>query len=96
MVVIHHGLLLFDGQLTELVQRFSPHKTIIVELENGHGDLGNYGEIVASSEGRVSLRVPKAETAQVTGRLLSEQPVLDLTVEDPPIEDVIEEVFERA
>ena len=62
----------FDGQLTELVQRFSPHKTIIVELENGHGDLGGYGEIVASSEGRVSLRVPKAETAQVTGRLLSE------------------------
>ena len=96
VVVIHHGLLLFDGQLTELVQRFSPHKTIIVELENGHGNLGNYGEIVASSEGRVSLRVPKAETAQVTGRLLSEQPVLDLTVEDPPIEDVIEEVFERA
>ncbi|MCE2447999.1 MAG: ATP-binding cassette domain-containing protein [Candidatus Latescibacteria bacterium] len=96
VVVIHRGLLLFDGQLTELVQRFSPHKTIIVELENGHGDLGNYGEIVASSEGRVSLRVPKAETAQVTGRLLSEQPVLDLTVEDPPIEDVIEEVFERA
>ena len=96
VVVIHQGLLLFDGQLTELVQRFSPHKTIIVELENGHGDLGNYGEIVASSEGRVSLRVPKAETAQVTGRLLSEQPVLDLTVEDPPIEDVIEEVFERA
>ena len=96
VVVIHHGLLLFDGQLTELVQRFSPHKTIIVELENGHGDLGDYGEIVASSEGRVSLRVPKAETAQVTGRLLSEQPVLDLTVEDPPIEDVIEEVFERA
>ena len=35
VVVIHHGLLLFDGQLTELVQRFSPHKTIIVELENG-------------------------------------------------------------
>ena len=40
--------------------------------------------------------MPKTETAQVTGRLLSEQPVLDLTVEDPPIEDVIEEVFERA
>ena len=88
VVVIHHGQLLFDGQLSELVQRFSPHKTIVVELENEGSDLSVYGE-----DGRVSLRVPKAETAQVTGRLLSEQAVLDLTVEDPPIEDVIEQVF---
>ena len=96
VVVIHRGLLLFDGQLAELVRRFSPHKTIVVELENGHGDLGDYGEVVAGGEGRVALRVPKAEAAQVTGRLLREQPVLDLTVEDPPIEEVIEEVFEGA
>ena len=41
----------------------------------------------------VTLRVPKAETARVTARLLAEQEVLDLNVEDPPIEDVIELVF---
>ena len=96
VVVIHRGMLLFDGQLTELVQRFSPHKTIVVELGNGHEDLGEYGEVVSSSEGRVALRVPKEDAAQVTGRLLREQPVLDLTVEDPTIEEVIEEVFEGA
>ena len=79
-----------------MVQRFSPHKTIVVEMESGRDDLSAYGEVVDSAEGRVSLRVPKAETAQVTGRLLSEQPVLDLTVEDPPIEDVIEQVFAEA
>ena len=93
VVVIHHGQLLFDGQLSELVQRFSPHKTIVVELENEGSDLSVYGEVVDGVDGHVSLRVPKAETAQVTGRLLSEQAVLDLTVEDPPIEDVIEQVF---
>ena len=43
----------------------------------------------------VTLRVPKAETARVTARLLAEQDVLDLNVEDPPIEDVIELVFQR-
>ena len=43
----------------------------------------------------VTLRVPKAETARVTARLLAEQDVLDLNVEDPPIEDVIELVFPR-
>ncbi len=39
------------------------------------------------------MRVPKAQTSEVAARLLSEQQVLDLTIEDPPIEDVIELVF---
>jgi len=44
----------------------------------------------------VKLRVPKAETPRVAARLLSEQQVADLTIEDPPIEDVIERVFADA
>jgi len=41
----------------------------------------------------MTLRVPKAETDRVTGQLLAALPVADLTVEDPPIEEVIERVF---
>jgi ABC-2 type transport system ATP-binding protein len=41
----------------------------------------------------VKLRVPKADTPRIAARLLSEQQVVDLTIEDPPIEDVIELVF---
>jgi ABC-2 type transport system ATP-binding protein len=93
VVVIHHGKRLFDGDLADLVQRFSPHKTIVVELADGRADLSGYGEVVECAEGRVALRVPKAEAPRVTGKILGEQPVLDLTVEDPPIEEVIEQVF---
>jgi ABC-2 type transport system ATP-binding protein len=49
--------------------------------------------VVAAGEGRVQLRVPKSETSRVTARLLADYPVQDLTIEDPPIEDVIERVF---
>ena len=93
VIVIHHGRLLFDGDLASLVQHFSPHKTIVVELEDEAVDLAAYGEVVARTDGRVTLRVPKSETASVTGRLLADLPIADLTVEDPPIEDVIEQVF---
>lgn len=93
VVVIHHGRLLFDGDLLGLVERFSPHKTIVVDLRDGHVDLSAYGEVVSSEEGRVTLRVPKADTPRITSRLLADLPVDDLTVEDPPIEDVIEHVF---
>jgi len=93
VIVIHHGKLLFDGELADLVRSFSAHKTIVVQLQDCQADLHAYGEVVSCADGRVTLRVPKAETARVTERLLADLAVIDLTVEDPPIEEVIERVF---
>ena len=93
VVVIHHGQLLFDGQLDDLVQSFSPHKTIVVDLETEEADLSDYAEVVHTEGHRVTLTMPKELTAATTGRLLADLPVIDLTVEDPPIEEVIERVF---
>ncbi len=78
VIVIHHGKILFDGQLSTLGDRFGAYKTIEAVLADGE---------------RISLRVPRAETSQATAKLLAEHEVHDLTVEDPPIEDVIEQVF---
>jgi ABC-2 type transport system ATP-binding protein len=93
VIVIHEGKLLFDGDLASLVRRFTSHKTIIVQLETCPDDLQGYGEVVSCQDGLVTLRVAKAETPRVTARLLADLPVIDLTVEDPPIEEVIERVF---
>jgi ABC-2 type transport system ATP-binding protein len=95
VIVIHRGTLLFDGGLNDLVARFSPHKTIAVELDRFSGDLARYGEVMAADDGRVTLRVPKEHTARITAQLLAELPIVDLTVEEPPIEDVIDQVFAR-
>jgi len=93
IVVIHHGKLLFDGNLSKLVQKFTAHKIIVVQLEDYQADLRSYGEVMSSTDGHFTLRVPKAETARVTARLLADLPIIDLLVEDPPIEEVIEQVF---
>ncbi len=96
VIVIHHGKILFDGDLAALSETVAAWKTIGVVLENGSvGDLSAYGEVIHRDGDLVTLRVPKADTARVTARLLAEQDVLDLNVEDPPIEDVIELVFAR-
>ena len=95
VVVIHHGQLLFDGALSELVRRFSPHKTIVVDLEREDPGLAAFGDDVRVDGSRATLSVPKAEAAQVTARLLAELPVADLTVAEPPIEEVIEQVFRQ-
>lgn len=93
VVVIHHGRILFDGELTDLVSRFSPHKTISVELQRNSVDLSVYGEVIEQTGLSAKLRIPKTDAAVITGRILSDLPVADLTIEDPPIEEVIEQVF---
>ena len=78
VIVIHHGQLLFDGRLDALTDKFGAYKTIGAVLANGE---------------TVSMQVPRDQTSAATARLLAENEVHDLTVEDPPIEDVIEQVF---
>lgn len=93
VVVIHHGRILFDGDLVDLVQRFSSTKTIVVKLSNGGADLSRFGHAVIQEDGGIALRVPRADTARITEQLLATLPITDLTVEDTPIEEVIEQVF---
>jgi ABC-2 type transport system ATP-binding protein len=93
VIVIHHGTILFDGPLARIGDQFEAFKTLTVEIEDPAADLSGYGDVLEREDGRVKLRVPKAETARVTARLLADREVADLTVEDPPIEDVIELVF---
>jgi len=96
VIVIHHGRILFDGALDSLANEFAAYKTIGVLLEDGNAELDGYGEVISRDGDRAILRVPKAETSRVAARLLSEREVLDLTIEEPPIEDVIEMVFAQS
>ncbi len=98
VVVIHHGEILFDGRLVDLIEKFSAQKTLVLELEESTSAeaLALYGDVVSASEGRATLRVPKKETAEVTARLLRELKVQDLNVADPPIDEVIDQIFSGA
>jgi len=95
VVVIHHGRILFDGPLARLGDEFEAFKTLTVEVGDDGADLSAYGDVLERDESRVKLRVPREDTARVTARLLAERDIADLTVEDPPIEDVIELVFSK-
>jgi ABC-2 type transport system ATP-binding protein len=93
VLVLHRGHLLLDGDLSELVRRFTAFKTIVVQTADCRMDPQAYGEVVSVEDCRFTLRVPKADAAAVTSRLLADLPVLDLLVEEPSLEEVIESVF---
>jgi len=96
VIVIHHGRILFDGELTALAARFGAEKTIGVTLKEGTPDLSAYGTVIGNEDGKITLKVSRADAPAIAGRLLHDLQVADLTIEDPPIEDVIESVFADA
>jgi ABC-2 type transport system ATP-binding protein len=98
VVVIHHGRALYDGGLTELAGRFGSDKTLVVRLTDpsdvaGQAALERFGTLLGRDGDTTRLRVGRDEAPAVTAHLLSELSVADLTIEDPPIDDVIEQVF---
>jgi ABC-2 type transport system ATP-binding protein len=96
IIIIHHGEIKYDGGLGNLSRRIAPFKIIGVALVNdAPANLETYGTPVdnLNGGGKRLIQVRADQVAEITARLLAEQPVLDLTVEDPPIEDIIERAF---
>ncbi len=100
VIVIHHGRLLYDGDLGALAARMAPYKVIRVALRDGAGSalLDTLGTVVARDEAQVTLRVPREAVAERTARIVRdlESTLVDISVEDPPIEEVIDRVFQEA
>jgi ABC-2 type transport system ATP-binding protein len=97
IIIIHHGQIKYDGGLIDLSRRIAPFKLIGVDLTDGaQANLQAYGTpIQHENGGKLFIQVQADQVAQVTARLLADLPVLDLTVTDPPIEDVIERAFQE-
>jgi ABC-2 type transport system ATP-binding protein len=97
VILIHHGQLLYDGELRGLAERLAPFKLIRVTLRGEASEPGYMlpeGVDLVEAEGaRLTLRVGRAEAPALTAHLLSTLPVADLSVEDPPIEAVIDQVY---
>lgn len=95
ILVIDKGELVFDGDLSHLAERGSGGKTIKLQLRcpATNQQLAAYGTIVQSDGLSAELTVPRAEVSARAAKLLSELDVADLTVEDPPIERVMADLF---
>lgn len=96
VLLIHQGQLIYDGGLEALLAQFAPYRQVQVELAEPKTatELASYGELEAVSGPEVRLIVHREDLTRTVARLLAEMPVLDLTVTDPPIEEVIGRVFQ--
>jgi ABC-2 type transport system ATP-binding protein len=95
VVVIAQGRIIYDGSLSGIIDRFSSHKVISLELANGKPpeNLERFGEVLSLEMPKVKIRVARGGVPEVLSNILASQTIVDVSVEDPPLEEVIAALF---
>jgi ABC-2 type transport system ATP-binding protein len=93
VVVIDKGHLVYDGDLKTLVRRIRPDKRITLHFASvpAPGSLDRLGNCVARSESQATLSVPAAQVTDAVRAALEQLPISDISVEDPPLEEIMRE-----
>jgi ABC-2 type transport system ATP-binding protein len=101
VILIHHGQLLYDGVLSGLAEKLAPFKLVHINMGGRNGtteqidNLPRGVECIEHTQNRLTIRMPKSLAPAVTAQILGTLPVIDLTVEDPPIEVVIDQIYQN-
>jgi ABC-2 type transport system ATP-binding protein len=97
VILIHHGRMLYNGRLQNLAKQLAPFKQLRISLqvEKANGDLTFPPgvEVINREDNTLVLRVPHAAAPSIISQILQTWPVVDLTVEDPPIEAVMDQIY---
>jgi len=95
VLLIYEGQMIYDGSLEGLLNRFAPYREVKVELAQplSKEELSGYAEIEAIDGLAVRFLVQREKLTSTVARILADLEVIDLTVSDPPIEEVIGRVF---
>jgi ABC-2 type transport system ATP-binding protein len=84
-----------DGSLAGVIDRFSDYKVLTLQFadERMPGDLARFGEVLELAPPRVRIRVDRDRISGVLSTVLAKYAIQDVSVEDPPLEEVIAGVF---
>ena len=98
VVIITQGQIMYDGSLTGIIDRFSGHKIVTLQLgkESDIDQIASFGDVLEANAPKVKLRISRANVASMLARILDRYTIEDVVVEDPPLEEVIAEVFSQA
>ncbi|HHX42478.1 MAG TPA: ATP-binding cassette domain-containing protein [Chloroflexi bacterium] len=96
VIVINRGAILLDGTLADLRAQVSHDRCLIIDLADENGEVHDVDATVFRRDGRrVYLRFDpeRVPAAALIGRLAERHAIRDLYVENPPIEEIIAQIY---
>jgi ABC-2 type transport system ATP-binding protein len=95
VVIINEGRIQFDGSLGEIVGKFHQERIVSLRLADTTGidDLQQFGRVTRMQPPQVQLRIPRAQVTSALAAILNRYQVEDVSVSDPPLEEVFAHLF---
>jgi ABC-2 type transport system ATP-binding protein len=95
ILIINQGILVYDGELDKLLKSFADYRQVKIDLVSPleRKDLKKYGEISSIEGKEVCFSIPFAKLTSTITLLLEELDILDFSVQDPPVEEIISHLF---
>ena len=98
VLVITHGDAGYDGPLSGITERFGETKLVKLQFD-GRGartTSGGSARCVRREGPSADIKVERSRVAEVLAAILDRHAVADVSVQDPPLEEIIAKVFEEA
>jgi ABC-2 type transport system ATP-binding protein len=97
VLVITHGKLVYDGPLTGITDRFGREKLVKLQFDAAESptDLGQFGEVTSRQGPIAELKVERLRVPDVLAAILERYTVVDVSIHDPPLDQMIAKVFEE-
>jgi len=95
VVIVAGGLVQYDGSLVGIIDKFSGNKIVTLQFGDGNrpDDLSRLGAIVDTNWPKIRISIARADVPRVLAEALRDYVIEDVSVEDPPLEDVIADLF---
>jgi len=97
VLVITHGRMIYDGALAGITDLFGRTKLVRLQFpgETSPEDLGEFGEVTGRTGPEATLKVERGRVAEVLEAILDRYTVVDMSVQDPPLDQTIARVFQE-
>lgn len=96
LIVINHGKIVEDGPLDDITEKMAPYRFLVVDLAEPRNEIRYpFADVIKNDGTQVWIRFKKSEitASKLISDLCREYPVLDLSVREPDIEDMIREIY---
>jgi ABC-2 type transport system ATP-binding protein len=98
LLIIDHGLVIEDGTVAEITERYGTERTLVVDLARPGAPLRVVGAEVTRVEGPrqwLRFRRDDVSASELLSRVTSQVEVRDLAMEEPDIESIVREIYAR-
>ena len=98
LMIIDEGRIIYDGAIADL-KRFAPYRVLVVDFADGVSNVEiDRAELVEREERRARFRFNRGQisASELIIEMAKKYPVRDVSVEEPEIEAIVREIYERS